>query len=240
MKISMNALLPISFLTVVTLIGTTSCRRADEIRQLLSESEAAEIIETMIAERSGGVTNPIEVALISINAYRNNCGELGDTTFSRAKTTGLYTYDAAFTTSWKINCNSQGFPTDASSATSTNSNFTTPNWEGQETSSGNMAVTGLNSSASSYVANGSWNASSELTGDLRNVDPTITCTTVLKLDNVSYKKGTYSIEGGTGTAVITAKNGRGDEKILEAAITFNGNNTFTVKVNSFTYTFDLN
>jgi hypothetical protein len=72
------------FALIVLIAGSlsfTACnKKTEEIQALVSNSEATEILETMITERTAGMTMPtVDMATI-LETVENNCGVAGDTT----------------------------------------------------------------------------------------------------------------------------------------------------------------
>ena len=75
----------------------SACRKdPEEIIELLSNSEAAEIIETAISSKTAGFTMPAIDAAQIIETYLNSCNVPGDTSLNKSKAGGAATYDYTF------------------------------------------------------------------------------------------------------------------------------------------------
>ena len=241
MKINrINQILPALVFVASALAFLSSCRKsAEDIAVLISESEAAEIVETAITERTAGLTVPtVDMAQI-VDNYLENCGIPGDTTLQKSNTNPFATYDYTFGLEWLINCNDLGIPQNASVDVTGSGTFASSNWSGSDQANGTLTFTGLSLQAPEYIVNGSYTLTGDLTGDLRRIDPTFNCTTAITLTDLTISKTSYKITGGTGTVVITGTNGQGNTRTLNGTLTFNGDGTVTVVVNGHTHTFPV-
>lgn len=218
----------------------SSCRKStEEIAALISESEAAEIVETAVADRTAGLTMPtVDMAQIIDNSLEN-CGVPGDTTLQKSNSGANAAYNYTFGLEWLIHCNDLGIPQDANVEVNGNGSFSTNRWSGNDLATGALTFTGLNPQATAYIVNGSYTLTGDLTGDLRRIDPTFNCTTTITLTDLSISKSTYNITGGAGTVQVTGANGQGNTRTLDGTLTFNGDGTVTVVVNGHSHTFQL-
>ena len=235
-----NLLLLNLALLTAALTFFVSCKKSgEEVAELLSESEAAEIAETAISDRSAGMVMPTIDATQIIENQLDNCNVPGDTSFQKSNSNAYATYNYSFGLEWLLTCNNLGIPQSATVEMSGNGTFSTARWEGSDTATGNLTLTGFSPQAPTYLVNGSYTLTGDLTGDLRRVDPTFDCTTDITLTNLSISKTTYDITGGTGTVTVTATNGQGNTRTLEGTLVFNGDGTATVTINGHTHTFPL-
>lgn len=240
MKYFRNPVLFACALLTATLFTLSSCNKStEEIAALITESEAAEIIETAVAQRSAGVTMPtIDMAAL-VDQYLENCGTPGDTTILKSKNGAATTFNYTFNMNWLVNCNALGIPLNASAAVTGNGSFNSLHWYGSNATNGSLVFTGLNPSAPNYIADGSYGLQGDITGSLRRNTPTFNCKTDVTVKDLTMRKSDYSIIGGTGTAVITATNGQGETTSLTGSLTFNGDGTVTVVINGQSHTFQL-
>ncbi len=230
-------------LLIVAVFAATllvSCRKnAEEIVALLSESEAAEIVEMAVAERSAGAVMPAVDMTTLVDSWLENCGVPGDTTLQRVKTTGPITYNYMFGMDWLLQCNNLNVPTAATAGIAGNGSFSTQRWTGSDATTGELTITGLNPQAPDYIVNGAYTLEGDVTGSFRNVNPTLECTTTLNLGDLTIRKSDRLITGGTGTATIVATNGKGQTETLNGTLVFNADGTVTVTVNGHTHTFPI-
>lgn len=218
----------------------TSCRKsAEEIAALVSESEASEIVENAVADRTAGMAMPtVDMARI-IDAYLNNCGVPGDTTIQKSNNGALASYNYTFGLGWLITCNGLGIPQSAAVDITGNGTFSTAHWAGNDQATGNLGFTGLSPQEPAYLVNGTYTLQGDVTGDLRRVDPTFNCTTTISLNGLGISKSSYEITGGTGTVQVTGTNGQGNTSTLNGTLAFNGDGTVTVTVNGHSHNFPI-
>ena len=239
MKSNQKNLLSLSsILFFAALAMLSSCRKdPEEVIELITSSEAAEIIEDAVANRTAGFTAPTVDAAAILDAYLNSCGVPGDTAFNKVKTSGVATYDYTFGMDWLVTCSSLNVPQSANIGIAGTGDFTSPHWQGTEATIGELTFTGLSPQEVSYVVNGSYDLTGNLTGSLRKVSPSFNCLIALDLTNLALDKSTYKITGGSGVATVTASTANGQTKTLTGTLVFNGNGTATVTVNGHEHTF---
>lgn len=215
----------------------SSCKKdPEEVIELLSETEAAEIAENALSDRTAGAEMPtVDVAKL-IESSLGSCGVPGDTSFQKSKA-GPVSYNYTFDLGWVVNCNGLNIPQNASVTLKGNGSFGTARWDGATQGSGTLTFTGLGLSDPNYIANGTYTAKGDLTGDFRNTDPTLNCTAEIALSGLTISKTTYKVTGGTGTIKITASNAKGQSKTLNGTLVFNADGTATVTINGHSHTF---
>ena len=122
----------------------SACKKdPEQIAALISESEAAEIIEASLSARTAGMTAPaIDMAEL-LESLLDDCGVPGDTAIQRADNLGPATYTYALDLDWLVNCNALNVPIDATFDASGTCAFTSNHWNGAEQSSVNLTFTGL-------------------------------------------------------------------------------------------------
>lgn len=239
MKNMRNPIIALCILLASSL-ALTSCRKdAEDIQAILSNSEAAEVMEIMITERTAGMTTPtIDMAAI-VESVDITCGVTGDTAYTLTKSVGATTYSRNFNMSWLVTCNNVNIPQSVDFDVNGTGTFTGLNWTGSTTSTGEMAFTGLGVQATDYNASGSYQYTGTFTGDLRRTDPSVNCVANLALTNLVINKSTQQITGGTGTATLTATSASGQTATFNVTIVFNGNGSVTVEVNGHSHTFQV-
>ncbi len=222
---------------LATLFIFASCRKSgEEIIALLSETEAAEILETSVSAKMAGFTMPtVDMAQILEN-YLNSCNVPGDTSLQKSKTAVGATYNYTFNMDWLVTCSNLGVPQSAAVGIAGNGTFSSPHWSGSDVTVGELVFTGLSPQEPAYIVNGTYELEGDLTGNLRRVDPTLNCVTELNISNLTISKSSYQVTGGSGTAKITgSSNGR--QQTLNGVLTFHADGTVTVTVNGHTHDF---
>lgn len=218
----------------------TSCKKdPQEIVELLTNSEATEIIEAALAEKTAGFTMPVVDASQIVEAYLNNCNVPGDTAITKSKTGAVATYNYNFNMDWLVTCTNLNLPQSATVNIAANGNFSSLHWAGSDVTSGNLTYTGLDLQAPEYIINGSYELEGDITGTLRNSNPTFNCLTEIYVVDLKINKTTLKITGGSGTAKVIANTAKGDTKTLTGDLVFNSDGTVTVTVNGVTHTFPI-
>lgn len=234
---SKNHLPALLSLLTAALVTFSSCKKdPEEIAALISESEAAEIVETAISDRTAGAEMPtVDVAKL-IESSLGNCGIPGDTTFSKSRA-GAVSYNYGYELGWVVNCNTLNIPQNASATLKGSGTFGTARWDGTTQGNGSLTFTGLSPAEPNYIANGTYTITGKLTGDFRKTDPAINCTVEVTLTALTISKSTYAITGGTGTVKVTATSANGQSTTQNGSIKFNADGTVTVTVNGHSHTF---
>ncbi|MCB0528694.1 MAG: hypothetical protein H6565_03595 [Lewinellaceae bacterium] len=235
-----NQTLLVATAIIAAMLAFGACRKSsEEIAAIISDSEAAEMVENNVSERTAGITTPtVDMAQI-IGAYLDNCGVPGDTTIQKSNSNGQLSYACTYGLDWLINCNNLGVPQSAQVGVTGNGSFSTAHWEGQDQTSGSLTFAGLNPQASAYMVEGTYTLQGDVTGDLRRIDPTVNCTTTITLTGLGISKSDYSITGGNSTVQVVATNGMGNTRTLDGTIVFNGDGTATVVINGHSHTFPI-
>lgn len=219
-------------------LALVSCKKdPEEVQALISDIEAAEIVETAVAGRSAGVTVSTEDMAEILASL--TCGQPGDTTFQHSGSAGQASYTGTFDLGWLVTCSNLGVPQSAAFSLDGSTSFTAARWAGSGSGSGDLTATGLNPAATAYVFDGAYSSSRNLTGNLRVVDPNISTTTEITLDALTIRKSDKVITGGNATVVISATNTQGVSRTLNGTLVFNGDGTATVTVNGYSHTFQL-
>ncbi|MFN0015441.1 MAG: hypothetical protein ACKVU2_12915 [Saprospiraceae bacterium] len=219
-------------------LALVSCKKdSEEIQALISDAEAAEIVETAVSGRSAGTTMTTDDMAEMLASLA--CGVPGDTTLQHSGTPGPVSCSGTFEIGWLITCSTLGVPQSAQFDLDGTTSFTAARWSGSGTGSGSLTATGLSPSATAYIFGGSYNSGRQLTGNLRKVDPTITTTTEMILTDLTIRKSDKMVTGGTATVIITATAANGGTRTVNGTLIFNGNGTATVTVNGYSHTFQL-
>lgn len=224
---------------LLALSSLMSCRKdPEEIAELISDSEAAEIVESAVSSRSAGMTTPSEDAAKTLDANLYNCGIPGDTSVANSGGNNIAGYQYSAQVSWLVNCSNLGLPQSADFQLQGNSAFNAANWNGTETFNGSLHFSGLSLQETAYSAEGQFNFTGNLTGKRRNVDPNLNSTLTVDLSTLTIDKSTKQISSGNGTLQLVVSSASGQSKTLTGTIVFNGNQSATVTING--HSFNIN
>jgi hypothetical protein len=122
--------------------------------------------------------------------------------------------------------------------TSYDGQFDAPRLASQHSGTGNLTITALNESATSYIINGDYNRSGAFQSKIRNKNSS-TSTVDFSIDDVTVDKTNQKILSGTASATITGSvTGKGSFTYT-ATVLFEGNGTAKVTINGTVYIVDL-
>lgn len=216
----------------LAVFSLTSCRKdPEEVVALLTDSEAVEILEDAIASKTSGMTAPTIEASELVGAYIENCNVPGDTTFANTKSVGAVTHDYDYSLDWLVSCENL-VPQSAAVGINGAGEFTSLHWDGLNTIEGDLVFTGLSPSQTEYIVNGSYDQVGNLTGSVRQRNPTFSCTVAMSLDNLTLNKTTQRFTGGSGDATVTANAANGETKTISGTFVFNADGTVTITLST--------
>lgn len=219
----------------------TSCDKADEIIEAISESDAVEIIEANFQANGGGLTTNIEdVAEQLVTALTS--GELCDTLYSKTNEEDFQgaQIQASYTSehSYEMTCNIFGIPQTATFSTMTSSMYNSSRIVSDDDGDFSGNVSGLQPSSLTMNIDGDYSRTG--TQELNFMEQKdINSTLSAKLNELEISKQGYAIQSGNGTFSLT---GSTPDKSFSFAgtIVFNGGNTATLTINGTTYQIDWN
>ncbi|NJM25362.1 MAG: hypothetical protein HC859_07625 [Bacteroidia bacterium] len=240
MKTTWNAFLILTLLTVAV-----SCKDDDESAPLSNE-EAAEMIAASLSESSSGLTVMVnesaETTTTAVDASDggriNACGYTDTESFSSSSPQGsLVTYNYTYSYSYVLACGLD-VPQSMAVDITYSGNFDAPRLASEHAGTVDLAVTELDAAAASYLINGDYSTTGSFQSKIRNKTST-TSTIDITVADLSVNKSTYTIEGGTAAALITATATGKGTFTFTASIVFEGDGGATVTVNGTTYSVNL-
>lgn len=223
------------------ILSFTSCGEVDDIAVVLSNSDAAEIIEAALQDKAGAfVTNVQDMTQQIVDAVES--GALCDTIYTDSiqKNHQGTQIQADYTSSltFECACNMLDNVQTATFSMLTNTEFTTPkiDTDGNGNFTGTMDGLALNSQ--NITIDGSYVLTSTQLLDFKEQE-TINSTLTLTLVNLEIKKTTQSIQSGSGTFTLAGSTTK-ENFSFSGSIVFNGNKTATLTIGSDTYPLDWN
>ncbi|MCB0639288.1 MAG: hypothetical protein KDC54_21830 [Lewinella sp.] len=238
----------ITFFLMSALLTTsallTSCERdADTPDEVITNDEAAELIEGALQADSEGLAEEMLLATeLAESAVNKNlttlaCNETRDSSFTRTLNESYLTASYSSTFSWTLLCNSQDLPTAIEVARQTTGNYESQRWISDDEASGSWTVSQL-LFGSSYIINGEYARTGyqeSKVREMRTFDSTISFT----IEDLYVDKGTQRISSGTGTFTMAGEGSDGNSFDLSGTIVFHGGGSATVIINGQQYTIDL-
>jgi len=219
----------------------TSCDKADEIIEAISESDAIEIIEANFQVNAGGlVTNIEDVAEQLVLAVTT--GQLCDTLYSETiedEFQGVQ-IQASYTSelSYEMACNTSDIPQTATFSILTSTIYNSSRIVSDDDGDFSGNVSGLQPASLTMNIAGDYSRTGiQELNFIQQKD--ITSTLTVNLSALQISKQGYEIESGNGTISLTGSTT--DEPFSYVGdIVFNGGNTATININGTTYQIDWN
>ncbi len=229
----------IIFLFFVSLFS--SCEKADEFIEAVSESDVAEIIEVSLQNNSGGlVTNLEDLAEQLVSAATS--GELCDTLYTKAIEEDVQSapFQASYTSelSYEMVCNALNIPQTSTFSALTFSMYSSSRIVSDDNGTFDGNATGLQ--PTSMVMNISGEYSRTGTQELNFRErKDITSTLKINLSNLEMNKQAFEIEAGYGTISLTGS-AANETFAYDGSIVFNGSKMATLTINGTIYEIDWN
>lgn len=218
-----------------------SCEKAEAIIEAISESEAAEIIETNLQSNAGGiVTNLEDLAAQFVSAVAS--GELCDTLYTATSGQDFQgaQFQASYTSelSYEMDCNAVSVPQTATFSTSTLSMYSSFRIVSDDGGSFAGDIIGLQPSSTAMNVSGEYSRTGSQKLNFRE-QKDINSTLTINLSELKIRKQGFVIESGNGTLALTGSTA--DETFSFAGdIIFNGSKTATITINGTPYDIDWN
>lgn len=233
----------------VIMILFTSCDKDDDNvaetdEQTITEEEAAEAILMAISPKTGGLVTLTNEAIYLAEgdetagrsttgtySYIYNCGESYSNSFTRSYDNGVYIYDASYNWGWVLSCTSDDTPLlfefDLIGANS----YTTPRMTSEDSNEVLLSLSGLDEQTSEYVVSQTYNREGSQTSFVR-AQNSFTSTINFETTDLKILKANYTITSGTALAQFNGEVSNGNTYNFSGEITFNGNQTATIRMGS--------
>ena len=242
---------------IITLSGMlifTSCNKDDDpVANDLpaTETEAAEMVASSLADGTSGTASDIETAaglaneavgyesnlkFATTNDKSLNCGESADTTMVTTGTS-VITYHNTKTYHYTLACDESENPVMLDVSFSYDGEFDAPRLTSTHSVSGDFEITQIEYTSDMYLINGTWQRSGGFeskVGNKANRQATIQ----FELVDVAVEKEPKGIDNGTIHFTIAGGSGSGSFS-YEGTITFTGNREATIEISGTRYVTNL-
>jgi hypothetical protein len=232
----------------------TSCNKDDEpvVGDLpASETEAAEMVASSLANGTSGTASDIETAAALANeavGYESNlkyaitndkslsCGESADTTIVTVET-GVITYNNTKTYNYTLECDELGNPLKLDVGFSYNGEFDAPRLASTHSVSGNFEITQIEYTSDMYLINGTWQRSGGFESKIGN-KANRQVTIQFELIDIAVEKEPKEIDNGTIHFTIVGSSDHSSFS-YEGTITFTGNREAIIEISGNRYVTNL-
>jgi hypothetical protein len=223
---SFRLLLPV--LTSVVLL-MSSCKKENTSSNVITEDEAAEVISLSVSGSTEGLATQTAEIAARADTYGSVCGYSKDSTIVSINTSGTYTWNYTFNWQWSVLCTG-GVPNSMNANYSMKGVYDAPRMSSSDSAIANLAVTNL-ITGSQYTFNGTYTRDGSQISKIRNRN-SFTSKAILGLTNVKVNKTTGKIDAGTATVSIVGATTGGSSFSYAGTVTFMGNQSATITLNS--------
>lgn len=203
---------------------------------VVTEEEAAEAIGMAMSGKTAGGATQLENLADLAFFYSGYCSESFDTTLAHANTVGAITFDYSFEFTGTVTCNAFDLPTQINANLAAGGNYDGLRMSSSDLSTATLTVTDL-TNPSEYTINGTAGRSGTQQSKIKD-NAEFQSTISLTYSNVKVNIIDQEIVSGTASATITGEVSDGENFTYSGTVTFLGNQTLNVTLNSgATYTF---
>jgi len=217
----------------------TSCDKKEEIRKIISESEAVEMIESSLQANAGSLSSNLEDLAIQLTTAVTS-GEICDTLYTHTieKDQQGGQMQAAYSSdlSYEMTCNSLDIPQTATFSVSTDFMYNTPRIISDDDAVFTGTVSGINPSASSMNLAGNYRSTGTQELNFKEQER-VNSSFAVDLIDLKVNKQSNIVESGSGTFLFSGASSDANFSYT-GTILFKGNQTATLTLNGSDYEVD--
>ncbi len=222
------------FLFAAFLIGFNSCQKDEDTVPVITDEEAAEIVEQAVVSNTYGmetvVTETTALTTEELEKSTLACGVAFDTTIIKTGSgQALYTYYYESNLNYELIC--QGFtPESFNIGAAVSGEYETPRLSSSDATTYDAFITNLLPVDPQYNYTGTMTRTGSQSIRVVN-EKEMTSTLAISTTGLLVNKETNEIDGGTAEFMLTGTVVEGSNFMVEGSITFNGNGSATIEVN---------
>lgn len=214
----------------------TSCNRADDIIEALSESDAVEIITTNIQANAGGLTSNLQDAAAQF-AVALTSGELCDSLYMKSIDKDYqgarFQSDYTGMLSYEMTCNMLDVPQSASFAYQSTVMYNSPNVTSNDTRAFTGTASGLQPAATSISVNGEYISTGTQTIHARS-QQNVSSSLTINVSSIQFNKQQTIVDSGNATFELTGNTPDGQFE-YDGSIVFHGSGMATITIEGTSY-----
>lgn len=223
--------LAVNFLAIILFFS--SCKKAEEIIESVSEEEAVEVVENSLSSDAGGLAGQIEESAAIVSAYTESKNEYCGLSFDSAinivnPSEAVITYHYNLEWDWVINCNQFQIPESFVFNCEMGGGYDAPRMSANDEASVSFELSDLDLSTGFITFNGSFEREGTCQskiGEKRSFSSKI----IFEAMDVKVDKATKKLLSGTANLTLEAKTSEGKTFSFDGVVTFTGGDTATVK-----------
>ena len=219
-------------LAVLTLAGVSACKKdaTTTSSPTVTEADAVQMTTDAVTSSTGGMTaqTTTSVTLYAAEAPVLTCGTTKDTTITGASVAGTpYTFAYSLNWNYLLNCNTQEFTLNYTGSSSYSGLLTSTNGS----CVGTDVLTGIAPTAANYALTGSFERKGSATSKVGQ-QKSFTSDLKIATTNALVNKTTMEIISGTASVTLTGATSGGRSFSFGGTLTFLGNKTGKLVLNS--------
>lgn len=210
----------------------------NDATELIEDEDVVELLENALNSKAGGFDAQMTDMLSLVDTYKDSCNTTIDSSYSKDKGIGTFTYGYTYNFTGTVNCDAANMPQNIAFNYSTLGTYTAPRMSSSDEGTYNVVVNGINPSSTNYDLVGSYTRVGTQTTKIRNT-LTFTATLGVALNSLLVDKTTKDIQSGNGTFTVNGATSGGESISYDGSITYNDDNTATINLNGKDYTINL-
>jgi hypothetical protein len=224
---------------VIMVISVSVMACVNDGTELLEDEDVVELLENALNSKSGGFDTQITDMLALVNTYKDDCDATIDSSYSKEKGIGTFTYNYTYDFTGTVNCDSAtNIPSNIVFNYTTLGLYSAPRMSSSDEGTYNVTVNGIETGSANYDLVGSYTRIGTQTTRIRT-SLAFTATLGVSLNSLLVDKTTRDIQSGGGAFTVTGETSGGESIGYEGTIMYNNDNTATINLNGKDYTIDL-
>jgi hypothetical protein len=221
---------------MVLSVSVMAC--VNDAANLIEDEDVVELIENALNSKAGGFDTQMTDMLALVETYKDSCNATIDSSYSKNKGIGTFTYGYTYDFTGTVNCDSSNIPENIQFNYTTLGTYTAPRMTSSDEGTYNVVVKGIQPGSTNYDLVGSYTRVGTQTTKIRN-EFSFTATLGVSLTSLLVDKTTKDVQSGGGAFTVTGETSGGESISYEGTITYNNDNTATINLNGKNYTIDL-
>lgn len=211
----------------------SSCKKAEEMLESVSEEEAVEVVENSLSSDAGGFAGQIEESAAIVSTYTESkneyCGMSFDSVFNIVNPSeAVITYHYNLEWDWVVNCNQFQIPESFVFNCEMGGGYDSPRMAANDNAGVSFELSDLDLSTDYITFNGNFEREGTCQskiGEKRSFSSKI----IFEAMDVKVDKATGKLKSGTANLTLEAKTSEGKTFSFDGVITFTGGDTATLK-----------
>jgi hypothetical protein len=221
---------------MVLSVSVMAC--VNDAAEFLEDEDVVELLENALNSKAGGFDTQMSDMLALVDTYKDSCNTTIDSSYSKNKGIGTFTYGYTYNFAGTVNCDSTNNLENIQFNYTTLGTYTAPRMTSSDEGTYNITVNGIQSGSANYDLVGSYIRVGTQTTKIRN-EFSFSATLGVSLTSLLVDKITKDIQSGGGVFTVRGETSGSESISYEGTITYNNDNTATINLNGKDYTINL-